>query len=459
MTAVMEKDPVVPQDCILDKIERHIDMYLDAGQAHRDVMVLFAAATYAVRVCATFPRLLFVSDEEQSGKTLSMDITGNLSSNPQDADGTSGDFLAILEEAANSADKLIPTLKYDELSMLLGRDGQRGTGNNPVARVMRRGYKRGAKLGKWRNGVSEKYSIFGPFIGTGLRTCVPKDIRSRCVVVHCYQGIARQNYDVRDAEQDTLKWGRSLRKEVTDHMKEIAEFRVTRLGIPELASRKGEVWEVLLGVGLALGGARWLNRGIAAFRELALTQLQAPELDPGQELLQMAAELAPGMAVNGAVRSNQLADEMRRSPRYDGRSLAAMAALLSKQMPVIVHQRRMRGFDIPQKCYYLTDILAAWEQVKPVPPEDMEPPEEENPFDVIDYDEEIVEDADADADADALVASVPSVATFAGTQPAPQAGAADAVAGPAGIARPGAAGTVPWVQADSDAAGQGAGEL
>jgi len=420
--------PRLPRDCILDKIEAHIDLYLDASQAHRDVMVLYAASTYIIRVCATFPRLLFVSDEEQSGKTLSMDITGNLSSSPQDADGTSGDFLAILEEAANSPDKLVPTLKYDELSSLLGRDGQRGQGNNPVARVMRRGYKRGAKLGKWRNGVSEKYSIFVPFMGTGLRTCVPKDIRSRCIVVQCRQGVARMNYDVRDAEQDTLKWGRSLRQEVTDHTKEIAEFRITSLGIPELSSRKGEVWEAPLGVARALGGTRWLNRGIAAFRELALTQLSEPELDPGQELLQMAAEMAPGMVVNGAVRSNQLADEMRRKPRYEGRTLAAMAGLLSKQLPVNVHQRRMQGFDIPQKCYYLADILAAWERARPIPPEDMEPPEEENPFDEIDYDEEIIDDGDA------LVASVPSVATYAPAHAPVQPPAPDAAAGPQRLA-------------------------
>jgi hypothetical protein len=192
---------------------------------------------------------------------------------------------------------------------------------------------------------------------------------------------------------------------VTDHVKEISEFRVTRLGIPELSSRKGEVWEPLLAVAQALGGTRWLNRGISAFRELALTQLPAPELDPGQELLKMAAELAPDISVNGAVRSNQLADEMRRKPRYEGRTLAAMAGLLSKQLPVNVHQRRMQGFDIPQKCYYLADILQAWEQVKPVPPEDMEPPEEENPFDDIDYDEPIIDDVPAD------VASVASVAS------------------------------------------------
>jgi hypothetical protein len=397
------ESPGIPLDCILDKIEKHIDLYLDASQSHRDVMVLFAGATYIIRVCATFPRLLFVSDEEQSAKTLSMDITGNLSSNPQDADGTAWDVLAILEEAANSPDKLVPTFKYDELSMLLGRNGQGGPANHPVKRVLRKGYKRGASLGAKRDGMSAKYSIFVPFMGTGLGTVVPKDIRSRCIVVHCHPGLARMNYDVRDAEQDTLKWGRSLRQEVSCHVNEISEFRVTRLGVPELSSRKGEVWEPLLAVAQALGGTRWLNRGIAAFRELALTQLAAPELDPGQELLQMAAELAPDISVNGVVRSNQIADEMRRKPRYENRTLAAMAGLLSKQLPVNVHQRRMQGFDIPQKCYYLADILAAWERAKPVPPEDMEPPEEDNPFDDIDYDEEIIDDVS--------VASVASVAS------------------------------------------------
>lgn len=375
--------------CVLDDIDKFISNYLSATDQQRHAMILYGSASWIISLCATFPRLLFASTDEESGKTLAMMITACLCPEIIDGAGTSFDLIAALAEASMEPEKLIPTIIRDEISDVFGRSGTGGSSNNPLADVLRRGYRKGATRGRSRNGVSQRYNIFTPFIMTGLRTAVPRDIRTRCIVITMKPGIPREYFDVRDGEADAMRWGRVLGKEVREHIAEIAAFRVRNLGIPELRGRKGEVWEPLFAVAQAVGGPRWLAKAISAFRALALSELDQPELNPRQVVVKAVADIAPLWVIDGFVPGMVLADELRRTeePMFKGRSELSVAKLISEQMPMLTVQRQLPSGD-RMRGYYLKDIEQAWEEMRPLSPEELEPQEEENPFAVTDEDDD-----------------------------------------------------------------------
>lgn len=376
----------VAQESILDEIDRFVARYVSCSDEQRWAMILYAAATHSIRKCATFGRMLFASEEEESGKTVAMMVTVALCSRPIDAAGTPYDLTAALADAHLEPEKPIPTFYRDEIGEVFPNGGS-GSGNNVVGDILRRGYKRRATRGRARNGTSQRFSIFTPFLMTGLRTAVPRDIRSRCIVISMKRGVPKEYFDVRDAEENAYTYGRILSQEIGRHLDEIEQFRVLQLGIPGLSARRGEVWEPLLAAALALGGKRWLSRGVAAFKGLALAQSEVRELTPGQKLMQAVVELTPGLTLDGFVPGNALADELRRLPQYEGRSLASAAKLISDEMPVNTIIRRLSSGD-RLRGYQLTDIQEAWERIRPLTLDEMEEPEEVNPFDVLDDESE-----------------------------------------------------------------------
>ena len=102
-----------------------------------------------------------------------------------------------------------------------------------------------------------------------------------------------------------------------------------------------------------------------------------------------------GMAATGFVGGLALADEMRRldNPLYAARTEAGMAKLISEAMPVPTAQKRVDGR--PVRGYFASQIVQAWEAVRPAGMEDASIAEEENPFAVTD-DTDDAGDADAD---------------------------------------------------------------
>ena len=142
------------------------------------------------------------------------------------------------------------------------------------------------------------------------------------------------------------------------------------------------------------GGQEWLNRCLAAFKELSLAESDQIVLTPRQQTIKDIAQvtgdcdrkyvLADGTAFMGGL---VLIDELKRvdNPRYQGRREASIGQLVSDALPMnsvqvtTVEGKRVRG-------YYADDITAAWEKIRPDDPDDAEIPEEANPFEVEDED-------------------------------------------------------------------------
>lgn len=400
MTATTDREPAaataVAQESILDEIDRFVARYVNCTDEQRWAMILYAGASHVISECATFPRMLFARETEKSGKTVAMDVTAALCSRTIDAAGTSFDLVAALAEASLEPEKAVPTIVRDEIGEAFPNGGG-SSGNNVVGDILRRGYKRGKTRGRASGGKSQRYSIFTPFLMTGLRTSIPRDIRTRTIVITMVRGKPLEYFDVRDAETDAYTYGRVLARAITQKAQQVNEFRVLRLGIPGLTDRYAEIWEPLFAVALLLGGSRWLGRAKASFRSLSLAQMDAPELTPGQKLLRAVTEIAPRITIDGFVPGSPLADELRRTPDYEGRSLASAAKLISNVMPVNTVVRRLSSGD-QMRGYNLRDILEAWDRLRPPTLDEMEEPEEVNPFDVLDGDEDSLDDEDVPDD-------------------------------------------------------------
>ncbi len=393
---------------ILDETDQFMARYVDVTDAQRHAMMLYAMATWALQAFPAFGRMLFVGEKEESGKTLAMELTVALSSNPLDVGGTNPALSSTLAAAANTPEQPRPTLYYDEISSLFGRSGLNAT-RSQIADVLRRGYKAKA-TNQWSvNRVNEKFSLFTPFLMTGLQVAVPRDIRSRCIVIQMEPGKPWKYFDVREAEPEAEALAGAIKQHVGSRMPELAAFRARGIH-PKLANRKLEIWEPLFAIAYILGGQEWLNNCRDAFKELALSEADQATLSPRQQILRDAASLLQGpladMAASGFVGGLALADEILRmdNPLYAARTQAGMSQLISDALPVPSTQKRATWADgKPVRGYFTHEIVDAWEAVRLPDAVDAEIDDEENPFDVTDDTDDVTDDDD---ETDALTSDV-----------------------------------------------------
>lgn len=390
-------DTIQDMQTILDEALDFIETYLSVTRAQAVAMVLYAAATWALPVLVTMGRLLFVSENEESGKTLAMMLTAALCANPEDVSGTSYALQSALAAASNSPEIPQPTLYCDEISDIFGRSGLGGA-RNPIAEVLRKGYKYNATK-KWSvNRVPETFSIFTPFLMTGLKVAVPRDIRSRCIVITMRSGKPSRFFDVRTGDRWAARLASTLGKRVANVLPDIENFRAHGMH-PKLVGRKLEIWEPLFAVAQHLGGQQWVNMCMAAFTELTANGSSELALSPRQQLvadvheLMVNGELAQ-WAEKGFIPGEFLADAVIRLPLYADFSAEQARKMLADElvpMGIRTHQHRgmiRRGFPVDRMSgYYPDEIADAWDKIRPDDPEDVELAEFEDPFDVSSLDD------------------------------------------------------------------------
>ncbi len=369
----------------LDEAYDFIRLHLDITDAQAVALTLWAAHTHALGSFYTTPRLLFTAEVEDSGKTAAMNIVAKLSSAPEDTAGTQYAVRAALAASSNVPDAPVPTLFRDEISDVFGQSGLQGQ-KDPIAGIIRKGYKRGATDSWSVNRVSIKIDIFTPFIMAGLKTAVPRDIRSRSISVHMKPGVPSQYFDVRTGEKVAAMYAAALSAFVRQGATALTTFRARGMH-PKLVNRRLEVWEPILAVA-SLGGQSWLNRAVAAFQEIALDESDVAVLGPEQTALKdMMTVLNAGlveMNERGEVLTSDLRDEIRRIDSgklyatiddmdNDPLSRLIRAAIGHDSAIVTVGSRRRRG-------YRARDIIAVALARLPADAVDVEVP------DVIDLD-------------------------------------------------------------------------
>jgi Protein of unknown function (DUF3631) len=365
---------------ILDEVTAFISNHLSLTRTQADAITLYASATHALPGLVTIGRMLFSADVEAAGKTLAMEIAAALSDNPQDASGTPYALQSELAAAAATPEKHHPTFYFDEIGGVYGESGLNKGNNNTLDAVLKKGYRISGKSSWSVNRTKQEFSVFGGFYLTGLKTAIPRDIRSRTIVIEMKPGRPKRYYDIRESVPQARELQESLGSQVLAMTGDISAFRARGFH-PRLTGRKLEVWEPLLAVAWVMGGQRWLNRCLTAFLDLALSESDEIRLSPRQRVLKdMNDILDTAFAGKRFVGGLALADELRHlpDPLY-GRTPNGIARLVADYMePVQPRQERFGQERV--RGYRSADIRRLWEQVKPEEMDDAELMEEDNPF-------------------------------------------------------------------------------
>jgi hypothetical protein len=394
---------------MLSESARYLGSYIAATPAQIDTLTLVAAVTHVTdpQTLVSVPRVLFTAKEPEAGKTHSAKTTLSLCYNPMDTTGTWYGVQSGIAEQAQQG-RQCPTFFRDEISGVFGDNGL-GRSAPQLADIIRQGYLSDATCAWSVNRQRVEFSTFSVFLMTGLRSAVPSDVRTRCIVINMAPGEPPQYYDLRDARDRAKKLAMALGRSVRGNRDFIREFRVRTIGHPKLVKRRGEVWEPLFAVAAAAdaqsGTGEWKTRALAAFLEVALDENDQMTLSPDQEIIRdvaAAAELielrtwrgepfAGGKALREALREldddayGRLSDDVLGCRMRDALTDEHGDPLRSVQ--VRFGNRLVRG-------YLVKDLLGAWDAIRPGDASEFELAEEPDPF----------ADEDASGDEDEVIA-------------------------------------------------------
>lgn len=375
----------------LSEIARFIARFIVAPQTYIDAMVLIAAQTHCLDELVTTLRALFTAEVPQAGKTEAMLLLASLCENPMDADGSSyGSNNALVSGLLANAMAGIthaPTLYYDDIGKIFGDGGTRGR-SNALYKILVKGYKKRATSSTSIDRARQEYSTYSTFLMTGLKTAIPNDVYTRCIVFRMEPGTPRDYFDVRTAEPMAEKYASLLHRWVRAHAEEIGAFRARGLH-PKLNRRLLEIWEGMFAVAAA-AGQEWLNRCMAAFTELALDDGEIP-LSPEQSVIRDCAEVIiraklPMHQGDPVIPTSLLVEELKRlgEEMYDGRTDHSLGILIADALAgcgVRPGLRRVTGAKDPVRCYLADAVTSAWEAIRPDEEGfDVEVPEDGDPF-------------------------------------------------------------------------------
>lgn len=363
----------------LDQVLKSVRAFVAIGEAEAVAMTLYAAASHTAETFAAFGRMLFVADTAESGKTCAMTTTALLSANPESANGTKYALTALFADYANDGNKGRPCLFKDEIQEIFGRSGTSGS-NNPLANVLREGYKKTATQ-MWSTQRSvDRFSIYGPFLMAGLGTAVPSDVRSRSIVIKCVRGKPSANLDSVGAEDDLRMTADALGKEVRKHASEMKGFDCEG-DVPGMDARKAQVWIPLIAVATHVGGPKWRGLAYRAFEELYGTENARPTLSAEDQTLKDCADTVASLGYKAAdfVPGMVLSEELRQLDRFKDRTVLSVARTVASAMPIDPIQKHVPGAN-PVRGFYARDITAAWDAVRPEELDSFEVAEKICPF-------------------------------------------------------------------------------
>ena len=334
-----------------------------------DALTLASAVSHTLDSFSTAPELLITSAEKESGKTTAEDIVMMLANNGWTADPTS----YALRAKFNEPEK--PTLIIDEVSDIFGRSGLRGT-SNQLGKILRICYRKTATLSMAVDRVAEEVSCYTMAVMAGLKTAVPDDIRSRCIIFQMRPCPASVR-GLRDSQDDdTLalgkihnqrlhQWARGSEAEIR------RTFRNMHRPHRKFRARRAQIWGPLYAVALE-AGEDWPQRCLAAFKAMALDASDVPVLSPPQMILRDAAACFRKNDTDKLFAAD-IARYLRGIPDVElyedltDRGLAQlMTEALGPSQSMDIGEGRARG-------YHARPVLAAWDRAEA----QLEPPDED----------------------------------------------------------------------------------
>jgi hypothetical protein len=240
-----------------------------------DAVTLWAVHTHALDMFETTPRLALLSPEPGSGKTRVLEILEMLVLRPQLTVNVSPAYL--FRKVADEDGR--PTILYDEIDTVFGAKARE---NEDIRGMLNAGYRRGATAGRCKMmGTvveTEELPAFAAVALAGLNDRrLPDTLLSRCIVVKMRRrapGEDVEPYRRRTHERE----GHALRGKVATW---VASVSVRLDGVypdlpAEITDRNADVWEPLIAIADAAGGA-WPERA----RGSAVAAVAASQGDRG----------------------------------------------------------------------------------------------------------------------------------------------------------------------------------
>jgi Protein of unknown function (DUF3631) len=230
--------------------------YICYPSTHAQVAhTLWCAHTHCMSEWHTTPRLAFMSEEKESGKTRALEVTELV---------TPGALLSFNASPAAMVRKVAAgsgctTVLYDEIDALFG-SAKREEGNLDVRSVLNSGYRRGAKCHRCVTAGKrikvEELDAFAPVAVAGLRN-LPDTLASRAIIIRM-----RPRTPDEKVEQFRRRWAQPIANEIYGRLAAWCgglKLADVEPDMPDgVADRAAECWEPLLAIADAVGGI-WPN--------------------------------------------------------------------------------------------------------------------------------------------------------------------------------------------------------
>jgi hypothetical protein len=225
------------------------------SEHYTTAVVLWIAHTHCIDAFEITPRLVFLSETKQTGKSRALEVIDLIAARAR--------YLASMTTAYlfRLADQSKPTLLFDEIDTVFG---PKSRGNEELRGLINVGFRRSATVGRCVGDGSKQtpteFAAFAPLAMAGIGDCVPDTVIDRSVVL-------RMRRRARDERIDSLRYGKvaAEARELRERLAAWGAAHVEALThgdpiMPEgIEDRPADTWEALLAVADAAGG-EWPDR-------------------------------------------------------------------------------------------------------------------------------------------------------------------------------------------------------
>jgi hypothetical protein len=239
---------------LLDRVETYVGRFVAyPSEAARVAHVLWIVHTHRMDAWESTPRIAFLSPEPKSGKTRGLEVSEVVTPRPVHAVNTTPAYL--FRKVADEAGP--PTILYDEIDTVFG---PKAKDNEDIRGLLNAGHRRGAVAGRCvvKGNVveTEELPAYCAVALAGLND-LPDTIMSRSIIIRMRR---RSPNEIIEPFRHRVhsKEGFALRDEIAEWSK-IIQVDVWPVMPPEITDRDADIWEPLLAVADAAGGA-WPER-------------------------------------------------------------------------------------------------------------------------------------------------------------------------------------------------------
>jgi len=248
-----EPEPLV---AVLDAISTHIARFVALTPVQLDAVVLWVAHTHVAERFDHTPRLAVVSPELGSGKTILMSVIETLVPRPMVM--VSPTASVLFHEIDAAPEDSLPTILMDEVDEIFRPGG--GQPRKDIVALINTGHRKGTKVPRMISRTEvHHYRVFAPLAMFGLKT-VPDTIRSRSVVIRMKRRSRDQELD-RARSRVLTEQGEELHQRMIAALSAVQDILAAAEPVipDEIDNRDADVWEPLLAIAGAAGGA-WPER-------------------------------------------------------------------------------------------------------------------------------------------------------------------------------------------------------